>query len=283
MIRTAIQLQTFRSLPETLPETISRVGTTALEGVELPALNGTPPADVADALEETDLDVVAAHVSLEELETEYETVLEAYETIDCSRLVVKRDGDGAFDSVDDVDATAQRLSTLASRLADDGFELLYHNGTAEFASLEGGSDGEFDVESGSELELEPEPEPETAYDAFVTATDEAVGFELDTGLATYAGVDPSVVLARHPGRIPVVHLTDAVAGGEATRRVELGAGELAVENCVETAREAGVEWLVYEHVRTSDPLDSLTHAATKLPMLSERSLSDSHPDPASTD
>lgn len=73
MIRTAIHLQTFQSLSEDLPETISRVGATALEGVELPEPNGTPtlPVDVAHALEEANLEAVGAHVSLERLRNEW--------------------------------------------------------------------------------------------------------------------------------------------------------------------------------------------------------------------
>ncbi|MCU4743302.1 sugar phosphate isomerase/epimerase [Natronoglomus mannanivorans] len=247
MVRTAIQLQTLEEFPESLPETIARIGRTPLEGVELFGLNGSSPNAVADALEEADLEVIGAHVPIGRFERDYQNVVDAYATIGCDRLIVPLYDADAFASADGVAEFATKLSTLATRLAGDGFELLYHNHSFEFTQFANGD--------------------ETAYDSLIEAAT-GVDFELDTGLAMYAGVDPIMVLSRHEGRIPIVHLTDSVPGYETTLQVELGAGELDVTECVEVAREAGVEWLVYEHGMTDDILGSLTHAATKLPMLS---------------
>lgn len=244
MIRPAIQLQTLESLPEPVPETIRRIDETPLEGVELwdPAIDST--AAVAEALETTDLAVVGAHVRLGRFEDEYADVVGRYEDLGCRRLIVPTFDESAFGSAKGVAAAADRLSAVAGRLADDGFICCYHNDTAEFVRLN----------------------DRTAYDAFVEATD-GVGFELDTGLASYAGVDPASIFDRHGDRIPLVHLTDSVSGREATLQVELGAGEVAIEDCLDAAREADVEWAVYEHGMTDDTRGSLAHGATKLPRL----------------
>lgn len=245
MVRTAVQLHTLENLPETLPETILRIGTTPLEGVEFFDVTVESPTEIADALEESGLEPVGAHVPIGRIEREYEDVIETYETIGCHRLIVPLYDPDAFKSESGVVTAARRLSTLSAKLATDGFDLGYHNHSFEFGPLGG----------------------ETAYDSFVAGAD-GVEFELDTGLAAYAGADPEALLSRYGDRISLVHLTDSVPGRESTFQVELGAGELDVEGCVETAREVGVEWLVYEHGQTNDTLGSLTHAATKLPMLS---------------
>ena len=245
MLRTGLQLQCLQDLPEPVPETIARVGETSLDGVELFDPDVESPSAVADALEAADLEVIGAHVHVRRLEDEFDDVVERYDAIGCRRLVVPIYDLDAFDSVDGVEGAADRLSSIATSLDDEGFELHYHNHTFEFGDLDG----------------------RTAYDVLADATEDDLGLQLDTGLATYGGADPVTLLSRYGDRMPMIHLTDAVPGRVTTRQVELGAGELEVEACVTTAGEVGVEWLVYEHGRTSDPLDSLTHAATMLPAL----------------
>lgn len=244
MIGTAIQLQSLQDLPESVPETITRVGETALEGVELFDEDVTSPSAVAEALAEAELEPVGAHVPVSRLEGDLDAVIETYDTIGCERLVVPTLDSDSFTREGGAEAAADRLSRIGAELADHGFELLYHNHAFEFAR-----------------------DDDVPYDAFVEALDDDVGLELDTGLVTFGGADPVDVLSRYEDRIPMIHLTDAVPGREATKQVELGAGELDVEACMAMAREASVEWAIYEHGLTADPLDSLTHAATKLPTL----------------
>lgn len=245
MVRTAIQLQTLQSLPEDLPATITRVGETALDGVEFAGLQGAAPIEIADALDDAGLEPVGAHVPLETLEEEYDAIVDAYETIGCHRLIESGRHVETFSSIDGIDEFADRLETLSRRLHTDGFELFYHNDMIEFDLLEN----------------------DIAYHAFAASLDEAIPFEIDTGLAQYAGVDPQLLVSQYAGRVPLVHLTDSVPGGAATINVELGAGELDVDGCIETARKSDVEWIVYEHSMTSDPIDSLTHAETRLSYL----------------
>ncbi|MCU4751227.1 sugar phosphate isomerase/epimerase [Halobacteria archaeon AArc-curdl1] len=245
MVRTAIQLQTLESLPEGLQDTIARVGETALDGVEFAGIEGATPVGIAEALDDADLEPIGAHVQLDDLEQEYDDIVEAYETIGCRRLIECGRHVESFSSVESLETFVDRFETVANRLHSDGFELLYHNDLIEFDALEN----------------------DIAFNVFTDALDGSIPLEIDTGLAQYAGVDPLSLLSQHAGRVPLVHLTDSVPGGAATLNVELGAGELDVNGCVETARNSDVEWIVYEHSMTSDPIDSLTHAETRLSYL----------------
>ena len=247
MPRTAIQLQTLDGLDRPLPETIERIGETALNGVEFAGLGGATPAAVAAALDDAGLEVVGAHVDPARIEADYDDVIESYREIGCTRLIFPGRDPETFRTAGSVQRLAERLSGLASRLADDGFDLCYHNDRYEFGT----------------------PESHSAFETFVDSLD-GVGLEIDTGLAAYGGADPVSLLRRHRDRTPLVHLTDSVEGSPGTAQVELGAGTVDVEGCVDACLASDVEWLVYEHGRTNDPPASLHHGETRMASLIEQ-------------
>jgi sugar phosphate isomerase/epimerase len=232
-VQPAIQLYTLRDLDEPLPDLLERVGETAFEGVEFAGLGDSDPDEIRDALDAAGLQAPAAHVSIETLESDLDGVAETYRSLDCERIVVPYLDETNFASEAAVTDTARRLTALAGRLHDHGVAFGYHNHDHEFADLDGRS----------------------AFDLLADETD--FDLELDVGWATAAGHDPAQLLADLRGRVPVVHLKD-VAGD---RSVELGEGDLDVESCARAAREAGTEWLVYEHDDPEDPVESLAHGA----------------------
>lgn len=235
-MRPAIQLFTLRDLDAALPDLLARVGETAFEGVEFAGLGESDPGEIRAALDDAGLEAAAAHVGVQELDADLDGVVETYRRLDCDRVVVPYLDESHFASEDAVVDTARRLSELDDRLADRDVRLGYHNHDHEFVALDGRS----------------------AFELLADETD--VDLELDVGWATAAGYDPTDLLADLRGRVPVVHLKD-VAGD---RPVELGDGDVDAEACVRAAREAGTEWLVYEHDEPDDPEKSLEHGAATL-------------------
>lgn len=242
MVKPALQLYTLRDVDEPLGAKIDRVGETSFRGVELAGFDGASLDSLSAALERSSLEVVGAHVPIGTLEEDYEDTVSRYASLECERIVVPTFDQNAFTSEQGVEEMARRLSEMAGRLADDGFELLYHNHTFEFEDLDG----------------------ESAFDRFVAMTDDRVKLELDTGLAKHGGADPVSLLERHADRISLVHLTDTRQGSESTVHVELGGGEVDLEKCIDSSTMIGVEWLIYEHGRTTDPLASLSHSDSVL-------------------
>ncbi|MFC7232609.1 sugar phosphate isomerase/epimerase family protein [Saliphagus sp. GCM10025308] len=240
-MHTAVQLYSLRRLDRSLSERIEFVAQTGLEGVELAGFDDADPSSVGDALERTGLEAMAAHVPIEDLEADLEATVQPYGPIGCDRIVVPWLDSEAFGSRCTVEETAQRLSRLGERLTELGFSLAYHNHTQEFVSIESAEDEQ--------------------RDAFDLLVDELAGtpvtLELDVGWAHAAGRDPVALLERYGEQIPLVHLKD-VDGDEPSA---LGAGSVPLEACVDAAREAGVEWLVYEHDNPSDPERALDHDA----------------------
>ncbi|WP_114576401.1 sugar phosphate isomerase/epimerase [Saliphagus sp. LR7] len=228
-MHTAVQLYTLRG--EGLEPAISRVGGAGFDGVEFAGLDGHAPAEVAELLDLHDLAVAGAHVSIDDLESDPEGVLESYGDLGCDRFVVPSHDPEAFESREGVEEAANRLSALADRLESEGATVHYHNHTFEFDRLE----------------------EKSAFDLLAEATDDRVGLEIDTGLAAHAGVDPLSLIERYADRLSLLHLTDTRAGSPDTHHVEYGTGEVDLDACLEAGREAGAEWVVAEHGTSADP------------------------------
>ena len=241
MTRLGVQLHTLRTLDEPLPDTLARVADTAFEGVEFAALDETPPEELRETLVELDLANVGGHVGYDRFADEYDEIVETYGALGCERLLIPTFDGSKFETADGAREAAGQLSSLADRLADDGFDLCYHNHSFEFTDL-----GE-----------------EMAFDVFVDALD-GVDLEIDIGLATHAGADPLDLLERYGDQAPLVHVTDSVPGSRETLHVDLGEGVVDIDACVEQAIENGAEWLVFEQGLTDDPMRSVEHAADRL-------------------
>ena len=244
-MRSAIQLYTLRELPESLPEQLERVADTDLAGVEFAGLDDSSPEAIGAALDKTGLTPTGAHVSLDALEDDLDETAATYQSIGCDALVVPAVDVGYFDSLDAVEDLAARLSDLAVALDGRGMRLLYHNHAFEFTDL-----GET-----------------SGYDRLVAATDDLVEFELDVGLATYGGADPVALLQRHADAVPFVHLTDTDVGSSDPIHADLGSGDVDLTACARAARNAGVDWVIYEHGTTADPAAALAEADAELSRL----------------
>lgn len=241
MGRTAIQLYTLRGIDEPLPALLESVAETPLDGVEFAhRVADANRVAVVETLGDTGLAVAAAHVGLEALETDYEGTTALYEELGCTDLVVPWLDPSHFESEAAIARVATRLDEMAASLAGDGFSLHYHNHDQEF------------VHRGEH----------TAMDELLARTDGSIGFELDLGWANAAGADPAALLDRYGDRISHVHFADADTDSMAC--VELGEGDLDLDACLEAARDAGVEWYVYEHDEPTDPRGSLVHGAETL-------------------
>ncbi len=240
-MRTAIQLYTLREVDEPLPELLARVGEAGFDGVEFAGLGDADPADITDALDDADLEVAAAHVPIDELEDDPGRAARIYHEIGCEWAVVPYLDASNFENEETATRTARRLDELAARMEGHSTSLCYHNHDHEFVDVGG----------------------KTGFDVFLAESD--IEIELDIGWAVAAGRDPLALIESLDGRAPLLHVKDTRDG----EPVELGEGEVDLTACVGAARDAGTDWLVYEHDAPSDPLASLAHGGERLRQLNE--------------
>ena len=132
-------------------------------------------------------------------------------------------------TADDWKMNADYLNLKGKALKPAGIQVAYHNHNFEFAPL-GSTHG---------LEI------------LMTNTDPAlVTFEVDIGWVAAAGMDPYVWLAKHKGRVKLMHVKDLKAGpGNYQLKmdpVEVGAGSLDWKRLLPAAHAAGVRNFLVE-------------------------------------
>lgn len=241
MSQTAIQLYTLRKIDDPLPTVLEAVATTSFDGVEFAhRVRDADIKTVATTLERTGLSTASVHVGLEDLEESLEETVSRCDRLDCDTLVVPYLDETHFESTEAIESTAERLSAMATAVADRGFKLHYHNHDHEFVDC-----GDL-----------------TAIELLLDESDPSLGFELDLGWAVAGGVDPVALIERYGDRISHVHFADVDT--ETMSPVELGDGDVDLEACLSAARYATVEWYVYEHDEPTNARNSLEHGATVL-------------------
>jgi sugar phosphate isomerase/epimerase len=137
---------------------------------------------------------------------------------------------------DDWARIADRLGHLATLTTRAGLRFGYHNHDFELAS---------NASAGG-----------TFLDLLLSRTDpQLVSFEMDVYWVTKAGADPLALLARYPGRFPLLHLKDATAAPE-RRMVDVGSGTIDFHAILDAARTQGLQHAFVEHDEPADPLAS---------------------------
>jgi sugar phosphate isomerase/epimerase len=248
-VKLALQLHTLRNVGESLSDRIDIAARAGYAGVQFARATDAIDADVASTLDRTGIGVAGAHVGLSRLEDSPAETVERYASVGCDQFVVPSYDEAAFQTRSDAEAAGQHLSAVADGLTDHGASLHYHNHAFEFPSL----DGEEGDRAGET----------TGFDAFAAAAD-GVGLEIDTGLAHHGGADPVALLERYAERVDLVHFTDSRRGSEETLHVDVDDGEVDVEACVQAASDANVEWLIFEHGLSDDPIASIERAFERL-------------------
>ena len=227
----ALQLYTVRRpLAADLRGTVEAVARAGYGAVEVAGVRPEAMAELATALSDSGLQAVAAHESLESLRADFDAVAARLAQLRTSRVVVPSLPAAHRVSVQAVRDVARELGVLATRLAEHGVRLGYHNHDTEFAALDG----------------------TTMWEVLLAALPPEVDIELDVYWAAFAGRDPVTEIQAASGRVRLLHMKDRTAGAE-PRDAPPGEGVLPFTEIVEAGRAARVEWYVVEQDEPRDP------------------------------
>lgn len=241
MTRTAINLYSVRDLEEPTTAILDRVADAGYDGVQFSGAIEEGVDEIRRTLEDRGLQTVPAHVGIDSLENRLKRTLDQYGTLGCDGLVVPWLPPSAFETETAVRTTIDRLDEIGDRVQSAGFSFHYHNHDQEFQPVG----------------------PATGFDLLTEHT--CFGIELDVGWAAAGGRDPATLLETLGDRGRLVHLKD-VEIATATP-VEIGTGDVDMRACADAARDAGAEWLIYEHDEPDDPIESIGHGAQFLASL----------------
>lgn len=267
--RTALQLYSVRSHPDSLPELVRRAAASGYDGVEFAGrFQREPLEDLAAVLEETGLVPIAVHTDLSTIEGALageNDLLERCATVDCNRLVVPHLDPTHFRNRESVRALAERLTDVATGMDEQGLELGLHNdrrwlwpllpgGVETFidATPTPGGAGGYIQETVRRLRSRNTgsvPDKTPFWQLIAETDSDAVWFELEVAELHAGGVAPSEALSLLDGRTEMLHLRDVApaSGFGDYENVPHGDGVVDMNEIVEAAGDADVSWFVYEN------------------------------------
>lgn len=218
--------------------TMEQIAAMGYDGVEFFSYAGIPASEMKELLARLHLQGFNSHVQIErwEKDAEGEIRYAAEAGIPCVTIPwmppEMRSDEGY--------AKIKRMIPDLVRLCRQyGVQLIYHNHDFEFAKTAGGT-----------LVLDD-----------ILSADRAVGLELDTFWAHYAGVDPVGYMDSRKGRIKLIHIKDyqKLDGGPVNGGVEMptfcaiGTGKMENAPIIEWAVANAVEWVCVEQDNSQIP------------------------------
>jgi sugar phosphate isomerase/epimerase len=234
----ALQLYTVRRLAAAdLPGTLRAVAAAGYRAVELAGLPEIAPARLAGLLDDAGLLVVASHESIERLREDTGRIAARLTELGCPRVIVPWIPEADRRTPDDVRRFAADLGGFATRFAEDGIALGYHNHSFEFAPLDG----------------------TTVWEVLLSELAPGIELELDVYWAAVGGRDPVEEIHATAGRTKLLHMKDRAPGPE-PRDVPAGEGNLPFPEIIEAARAAGAEWYIAEQDEPGEVLDDIASA-----------------------
>jgi sugar phosphate isomerase/epimerase len=234
----AVQLYTVRRLAaRDLQGTLRAVAAAGYRAVEIAGLPEIAGTALKRLLDDSELQVVASHESIEALREDASAVADRLVELGCPRVIVPWMPEVDRQTVDDVRRFTAALDGFARRFAERGIRLGYHNHAFEFAPLQG----------------------TTVWDVLLAELAPEVEIELDVYWAEVGGRDPVVEIESIAGRVRLLHMKDRAPGRE-PHDLPAGEGILPFPEIVREARSAGVEWYIAEQDEPREPLDDIARA-----------------------
>ncbi|PSP83754.1 hypothetical protein BRC96_08040 [Halobacteriales archaeon QS_6_64_34] len=290
MVRPALQLYSVRASELQRPALLSRVRDAGYEGVEFASPPTADPDALAAELADAGLEPVGIHLRVTDLSGQLSDLIDTCHRLGCDTVVIAHVSPSHFRTRSRVRRLATYVEDGATRLAEAGISLHYHNQCFEFQRVEtpalvdtaadvfnptplpqpGGQSRTGPLATGrrmagtaSERLLDtvtslPTADEfgETGFAYFLDRTD-AVRIEPDIGNVRAAGFEPATVLDATADRATLVHVKDKLVTApgpdpQATA-APIGSGDVDVEAAIELAATADAEWVVLENDDPPDP------------------------------
>jgi len=249
-----LQLFTLRdNLTADFEGTLREVAALGYEGVEFYHYGDIPAEQMRSLLDELNLKAIGSHIQLANLKNNLDAEIAYLKTIGaqyaiCPWLLPElRDSESWKGHLVD-------LAEIGRRCTEAGIKFAYHNHEFEF-----------------DTKLDGEMVFDLMY-ARIPAEDLKV--EMDIGWVQYSEIDPIAYIKKYAGRLPLLHLKDYLKVSRDPEvkidTVELGQGDLPLNDIIQAGSDADVEWIIVEQDRCSNP--PLESVATSMNWLKENYL-----------
>jgi len=232
-----IQLYTVRAeMAKDFEGTLKAVAALGYKEFEFAGYNNKTPQEVKALLANLGVTAPSAHFPIAAFEKDLNKTIDTAKAVGHKILICPFLMPNERKTLDDYKRVCSILNRAGEACRAAGIQLGYHNHDFEFKELEG----------------------QLPMDLMLAECDKnLVKIELDLGWMTYAGKDPLVYFAKHPGRFISFHVKDMNPNTKEIT-VELGRGNVDFKRIFAKSKQAGVKHYFVEQDRsTMSPLESI--------------------------
>ena len=231
-----IQLYTVRDqMKADFEGTLAKIAQIGYKEVEFAGYYDHTPADVRAILDRNGLSSPSTHLMSDNTEG-WKKAIDLAKSMGHDYIVAPWIPEEKRKSLDDWKKIGAMFNQVGQMAKDAGIQFAYHNHDFEFPKVEG----------------------QVPYDMLLASTDpKLVQLEIDLYWITKAGQDPLAYFARWPGRVPLVHVKDAMAGPE-HKMVDVGQGSIPWARIFAKREQAGIKHFFVEHDQPPQPFDDVT-------------------------
>jgi len=227
----------FCKTPEGIAESCAKVKAMGYDGIQSSAFGPIDPRELKKILDGEGLACAATHENIDRMENETQAVIEEHKILDCTYVAI-----GGFFPKEEWTpdlwkAFVEKYNRIASRFAEAGIAIGYHNHSHEMSPVDG----------------------VVPLQLLIDELDDSIWFEIDTYWITHGGGDPAAWIDKVKGRIPCVHFKDMTITPQREQKMcEIGDGNLNWPRIIQSCQNAGVEWyLVERDSGDREPFESL--------------------------
>jgi sugar phosphate isomerase/epimerase len=212
--------------------TLKKVAEIGYPGVQLSGGGNLSAPELKTVLTDLGLQPTGAHISLDTLEKELDSVLAFQQTVGnkyiiCPWIPAERRADA-----DAWKKLAAIFNEIGAKCKAQGFIFGYHNHSFEFVKYEG----------------------KYAYDLFLESCDsELVKAEIDVYWVQHGGENPAAYIRKYRSRCPLMHLKD-MANDEKRSFAEVGSGILDWDDIFAACKQANTQWYIVEQDTCKRPV-----------------------------
>lgn len=202
--------------------TLKTVGKMGYDGVEFAGFGDIDATKMKKLLDENGLKSAGAHIGLDELENNFDNIVEYCKIIDNKRIVCPI---SFFESYDDCVKNHNRLCAISDKLKKENIIMSYHNHGNEFRVYNG-----------------------MYANDIIVGDDNKIDYEVDVYWTTYSNVDTINYLKKVGRRCSLIHLKDMQICADGNKKdITFGDGILEHKKILSTADEfCKPDWLIIE-------------------------------------
>lgn len=220
----AIQLYTLREdTSKDFIGTLEKVASLGYDGVEFAGYGDIAADKMKSHLDRLGLKVAGSHVSLEDLTTKLNEIINYNIKIKNKNIILCW---SKWENENELNELTDKLKDIATKLKEKGLNLYYHNHDHEFELIHN----------------------KFGLDQLYSSLDESLlKMELDTHWVRRAGIDPVEYMKKYGHRCSLVHIKDMIDVDGEKDFAAIGEGTMNISAIIDTANKIGAKWVIVEN------------------------------------